>query len=92
MCALQDHHCRMPHNLIQFTRHPLGGPMRGKVGTAALNALSEWTQTDGRSYRVKTDADEMLVAELTFADADLDASLQLALACQAFGVMATPLD
>ena len=57
-----------------------------RVSTDALNALQMWIGTNERAYDVKSDGDDLLVAELSFQEDDHSAGPDLDKACTKYGV------
>lgn len=55
--------------------------------TDALNALQRWTGGEKRrSYKIKTDEDELLIAQLSWEEVDLNAGPDQDAECSKFGV------
>jgi hypothetical protein len=57
-----------------------------RASTDALGAITRWSCVEGRSYEIKVDEDEFLIAELAWNDSDASASDDLNSACEKAGV------
>ena len=78
----------MPTARYKFVRDTgvPGGLSNNSASTDAILALSDWSNSHSRrSYDVQVDEDNILIAELTWDDAD-DASPGLDAACVEWGV------
>lgn len=82
----------MPTTLIEFVRDPLSVGVRNTVPTAALGVLTIWKAADTRrKYVVVTETrSDSLLAELTHVDGDDLAQDALLKACNAAGLLPTP--
>lgn len=60
-----------------------------RPSTDAIKALEEWTFKPDRSYYIREENDDKLVADLTFKDSDEDAGPELDNACEKHGLERT---
>jgi len=69
-------------------RNVSGFLSENRPSTDALNALERWhTGNNGRSYDIKHDEDEFLIAQLFWQEGDADACSDLDTACCQSGVV-----
>lgn len=60
---------------------------RNGAGTDALNALEKWrSDAPDRAYKTIEDADDKLIAMLTWADSDQNAGPSLEMHCERVGI------
>ena len=57
-----------------------------RASTDALGVLAKWSGAEGRSYNVKVDEDDFLIAELAWNDWDASAGDDLNSACERAGI------